>query len=79
MCTLPEPAKSTTPMERENSTAGCCVPQVTRKGDSQPCAAHGPSFKPHDSPTAAVGRPCISLLSGSALLTAGAPSPDVPR
>jgi hypothetical protein len=37
MCTLPEPAKSTTPMERESSTSESPVAQSTRKGDSQPC------------------------------------------
>ena len=37
MCTLPEPAKSMTPMVREKYTAGLLVPQVTLKGDSQPC------------------------------------------
>ena len=45
MWTLPEPAKSMTPIERGSSTSGCCVSQVTRKGDSQPCAQHMPSIK----------------------------------
>lgn len=40
MCTLPEPAKSITPIEREKRTFGSLVSQLMRKGDSQPCGQH---------------------------------------
>ncbi len=43
MCTLPEPAKSMTPMVREKKTFGLSVPQATLKGESQPCTIYNTS------------------------------------